>query len=216
MEISDLTAARIKTYLENNSSPLEQRDFLDSLIDHKTNTSRTDALTFENIKGITLEEIDTLFKDEESKQMAKNLRLATLFSKDDKLGLAMFNTVKGKPFNIGYEYLFNRYEDKHTFLGSNNDNLSDLLHKSLTTRLNENLKPNEVISQDRLDEILLEVNSFSFVDSLSRTSKDQYGRYKDDDKYSWLYNNHALEYAQLKQKYEEQDKEIEKLLNQYK
>ena len=91
--------------------------FISTLVTNKevSTTAKTDVLTYENIKGITLEEIDTLFKNEDNKNMAKNLRLATLFSNDDYLSKALFNTVLGKPFNIGFSYLSSSYEDKICF-----------------------------------------------------------------------------------------------------
>ena len=116
--------------LQNSSNATKTENSIESFISNLTtnkqgdNTSKTDALTFDNIKGITLEEIDTLFKDED-KAMAKNLRIATLFSNDDYLSKSLFNTVLGQPFNLGFSYLSDRYEDKNVFLNSifvhNND-----------------------------------------------------------------------------------------------
>ncbi|PRM97338.1 hypothetical protein [Aliarcobacter cryaerophilus] len=57
---------------------------------------RDDSLTFFNINGITLKEIDELFKDVEKKDLAKNLRLTTLFTSDEKLANILFDTVLGK------------------------------------------------------------------------------------------------------------------------
>lgn len=106
--------------LQNSSNATKTENSIESFISNLTtnkqgdNTSKTDALTFDNIKGITLEEIDTLFKDED-KAMAKNLRIATLFSNDDYLSKALFDTVLGQPFNLGFSYLSDRYEDKNIF-----------------------------------------------------------------------------------------------------
>ena len=52
-------------------------------------SSHTNKLSYENIKGITLEEIESNFADEDNKAMAKSLRLATLFSEDEILILAI-------------------------------------------------------------------------------------------------------------------------------
>ena len=185
-----------------------QSNFLNTLRTSSQNEAtviRDDSLTYSNIKGISLEEIDSLFEDEESKNMAKNLRISTLFTQDEILGQALFNTVLGQPFNLGYSYLFDRYEDKNNFLNSDSS-LSDLLHNSISNKLdNGNKKATDVISQDRLDEILTTVNSFNFISALSTTSKDQYGRYKDDEDndYSFLYNDYSLKYQELIYKYEE-------------
>ena len=182
-------------------------------------TTKTNSLSFENIKGITTEEIEHLFENEDDKQMAKNLRLATLFSNDDNLAKAMFNTVLGQPFNVGYTFLSNRYEDKHNYFSSlsGNSKLSDLLHQSITNKINnKDMKPTDQIPQEQLDEILLEVNSFSFLDALNRNSKDQYGRYKDEDNdYSFLYNDYALQYEQLMQKYKNLQNQNNNIINQF-
>lgn len=207
---------------ESNVS-IKSNDFLNSLIaSTKTediSIKRTDSLSYENIKGISLEEINSIFKDEESKSMAKNLRLATLFTEDLILGQALFNTVLGQPFDLGYSYLFDRYEDKNSFLNQSSSNsLADLLQSSISNKINnKDNKSTDVISQDRLDEILTSINSFNFISALSTTSKDKYGRYKDEDEndYSFLYNDYALQYEQLKFKYEELDNINKSLIKQF-
>ncbi len=218
---SNINEIRFKALANQNNITSENSGFLNTINNTSSqdkNQTRTDALTFENIKGISIEEIDEIFKDEEKNQIAKNLRIATLFSQDDYLGQAMFNTVLGQPFNLGYSYLFDRYEDKHSYFSSNkNNSLADLLHQTMTNKLDTgNKKPTDVISQDRLDEILTQVNSFNFISALSNTSKDQYGRYKDEDNdYSFLYNDFSLQYEQLKYKYEELENINKNIIKQF-
>ena len=206
--------------LQNSSNATKTANSIESFLSNLTtnkqsdNTSKTDALTFDNIKGITLEEIDTLFKDED-KAMAKNLRIATLFSNDDYLSKSLFNTVLGQPFNLGFSYLSDRYEDKNVFLNSSSNDFSDLFHSSVVSR-NTDLKSTDTISQDRLDEILTKVNSFNFLSVLTSTTKDKYGKYKDEDnEYSFLYNNYNLQYEELKYKYEELDNINKNIINEF-
>ena len=208
--------------LQNSSNATKTENSIESFISNLTtnkqgdNTSKTDALTFDNIKGITLEEIDTLFKDED-KAMAKNLRIATLFSNDDYLSKALFNTVLGQPFNLGFSYLSDRYEDKNVFLNSSSNDFSDLFHSSVVSRNTDTkLNSTDVISQDRLDEILTKVNSFNFLSVLTSTSKDKYDKYKDEDnEYSFLYNDFSLKYEELKYKYEELDNINKNIIKQF-
>lgn len=184
----------------------------------ETPSSKTDSLTFENIKGITLEEIDTLFKNEDDKNMAKNLRLATLFTNDESLSKALFNTVLGQPFNVGYSYLTNRYEDKSIFLNStSSDNLFDLLQESIRSKINnKTTNSTDVISQEQLDKILTTVNSFNFVSALSNSSKRGYDKYKDEkNDYSFLYNDYNLKYQELMYKYQEQENKNKTLIKQF-
>lgn len=197
-----------------NSGEFKQT-VLSSINNEVEDNTKTDALTYENIKGISLEQIERLFKDEDSKNMAKNLRFATLFTKDTFLGKAMFNTVLGQPFDTGYNYLFNRYEDKHNFLNPKGKTIADIIHDSINRQIDEGFKkPTDVISEDRLGEILTQINSYSFVDAFARTSKSQYDRYKDDDTYSSFYNNYALEYGQLLQRFEDMEKETNRIISQ--
>ena len=208
--------------LQNSSNATKTENSIESFISNLTtnkqsdNTSKTDALTYENIKGITLEEIDTLFKDED-KAMAKNLRIATLFSNDDYLSKALFDTVLGQPFNLGFSYLSDRYEDKNVFLNSSSNDFSDLFHSSVVSRNTDTkLNSTDVISQDRLDEILTKVNSFNFLSVLTSTSKDKYDKYKDEDnEYSFLYNDFSLKYEELKYKYEELDNINKNIIKQF-
>lgn len=218
MITSSIDETLLKLQLSQNDKTNRNSEFLDSVYDIKAdkNITKTKELSFNNIKGITLEEIDSLFQNEDERNLAKNLRLATLFTKDENLSLAMFNTVLGQPFNMGLNYLYNSYEDKHLFFNKRNDSLSDLLLDSIKNRKGiQELKSHEVISQDRLDEILLNINSFSFLDALSNSSNDIYDRYKDDDSYSFLYNDFALKYEELKLKYEEQKYKTQSLIKQY-
>lgn len=203
---STKTANSIESFLSNLTTNSKEKE--------STTSPKTDALTFDNIKGITLEEIDILFKDED-KSMAKNLRIATLFSNDDYLSKSLFNTVLGQPFNLGFSYLSDRYEDKNVFLNSSSNDFSDLFHSSIISR-NTDLKSTDTISQDRLDEILTKVNSFNFLSVLTSTTKDKYGKYKDEDnEYSFLYNNYNLQYEELKYKYEELDNINKNIIKQF-
>ena len=195
--------------------------FLNNLVNNSTASTtsvKTDSLSYENIKGITLEEIETLFKNEDDKNMAKNLRIATLFSNDDYLSKALFNTVLGQPFNLGFSYLSDRYDDKSMFLSSkNSNNLFDLLQESMSSKINNsNAKSTDVISQDKLDEILTKVNSFNFISALSNSSKRGYDKYKDEkNDYSFLYNDYNLKYQELVYKYQELEDINKTLIKQY-
>ena len=209
--------------LQNSTSSIQNNNsssFINNLVKNKEliNTPKTDALTYENIKGISLEQIDTLFKNEDDKNMAKNLRLATLFSNDDYLSKALFNTVKGQPFNIGYSYLTDRFNDKSMFFSSSkNNSLADLLHNSFTNKINSvDDKSTDVISQDKLDEILTAVNSFNFISALSNTSRKGYDKYKDEkNDYSFLYNDYNLKYQELVYKYQELENINKTLIKQF-
>ena len=223
---SNINEILVKNQVDNSiSNKVYDDTFVNSLIDTKIdeNKIRTTDFTYENIKGITLEEIEDVFTTEDDKNKAINLRLATMFTEDKHLGQALFNTVMGQPFDLGYSYLFDTYEDKHSFFEStsnSNTSLSDLLHNSISKKVmsEEDINNNNVIPQDYLDEILLEVNSFNFVSSLSQTAKDEYGRYKDEDEedYSFLYNDYNLKYQELLYKYEDSKTTEMNLINQYK
>lgn len=216
----DLIKAQIATANTTNNSS-NSGVFLNNLVNNtsaSTPAVKTDSLSYENIKGISLEEIETLFKNEDDKNMAKNLRTATLFSNDDYLSKALFNTVLGQPFNLGYSYLSDRYDDKSMFLSSkNSDNLFDLLQESISSKINNsNSKSTDVISQDKLDEILTKVNSFNFISALSNSSKKGYDKYEDEkNDYSFLYNDYNLKYQELVYKYKELENINKTLIKQF-
>ena len=181
------------------------------------NKKRDNSLTFSNINGITLKEIDELFEDEDKKNLAKNLRLATLFTNDGKLVNILFDTVLGKPFDSGFEYLSNRYSDKNNYLKSKSSfgssSLFDMLHKSMEYRLNSSNKSD--IKKEDLDDILLEINSFDFISALSSSSKKGSKKYKDEEKYSFLYKNYELEYKNIMEKYQDLDKKNLDIIKQF-
>ncbi len=225
---SNINEILIKKDFDEISKNDSKESFLDSIIEAKISNVnkelvRTKDFTYENIKGISLEEIDSIFESTEDKNMAKNLRLATLFTNDDYLGKAIFETIKGEPFNIGFNYLLERYEDKHSYfesLSNSNSSLSELLHNSLSKRVRktEDDTVTDVIPKEYLNEILFEINSFDFVSALSRSSKDAYGRYKDkndSDEYAFLYNDYNLKYEELKYKYDELKNYDNSLIKQF-
>ncbi|CAM3509582.1 hypothetical protein [Arcobacter aquimarinus] len=198
----------------------EVNSFLNNLVDKRVEnkTSKTNSLTYENIKGISLEEIETLFVSEDEKNMAKNLRLTTLFSNDEILGKALFNTVLGQPFELGYSYLSDRYNDKSIFLSSKNrNNLFDLLQESISQKINNLTSTStDVISQDKLDEILTKVDSFNFISALSNSSKKGYDKYKNEkNDYSFLYNDYNLKYQELMYKYKELENFNKNIIKQF-
>ncbi len=177
-----------------------------------TSLQKSTDLTYENIQAITSQEIDTLFSNSDDKKMAQNLKLATQFTQDEKLGRALFNTVLGKPFDMGQTYLFDRYQDKSSFLSPRNS-LSDLLEKTIHSKLDTN--STNKVSDEQLNEILTAVNSFNFVNVLTNTTRNLSDRYKDDNDYSFLYNDYALQYEQLMQKYEDEKYKEMMLLKQF-
>lgn len=210
--------ANIKKDNLNNKNIDFIKDLKDSANEEFT-TNKTSSLSYSNIKGISIQEIEHLFQNDNDKQMAKNLRLTTLFTSDEKLSQALFNTVLGYPFDVGYSFLNDRYNDKHNYFSSLNgkSKLSDLLHDSITDKINnKSLKVTDQISQEKLDEILLEINSFSFLDAMRNTSKDQYDRYKDeDDDYSFLYYDYNLQYQELIYKYKDLEEKTNNFISQF-
>ncbi|MFX4153924.1 hypothetical protein ACOL23_03150 [Aliarcobacter butzleri] len=216
---SNYEIAIAKAYNQQSSNQ-EVDKFLNTLVDvnNENKSSKTADLSYENIKGITLEEIEKLFQNEDEKNMAKNLRLATLFSKDENLSKALFNVILGQSFTVGFEYLTDRYSDKNSYFKSKygNSSLFNLLHQSITNKVNQNISNTDVISQDMLDNILLEINSFDFMSSFSKTSKDGYNKYKNkDDRYSFLYEDYSLKYEELLTKYKELDNYNTNLIKQF-
>lgn len=90
-----------KTNVNNNLEKNIDNIFSNSVENILNKDKRRDnSLTFSNINGITLKEIDELFEDKEKKNLAKNLRLATLFTNDEKLANILFDTVLGKPLIV--------------------------------------------------------------------------------------------------------------------
>lgn len=207
-------------HTKNNEIHNSEESFQNTLmvnLEEPTRT-KTNSLTYDNIKGITLEEIDTLFTNENDKNMAKNLRIATLFTNDDYLAKALFNTVLGQPFNVGYSYLSDRYQDKTLFFNAtSSDNLFDLLQESISSKINNNnAKPNEVIPQEQLDKILTAVHSFNFLSAFSNSSKRGYDKYKEEkNDYSFLYNDYNLKYQELMYQYQELENKTKSLIKQF-
>lgn len=216
METSKVESSVYEQTLNHKLNKTKEERFDEMVADNLDEdffTQRTTDLTYENIKGITQEEIDYLFKDEASKKMANNLRLATTFTQDDNLSNALFDTVAGKPFDTGYQFLADRYEDKSSFLTPNNS-LSDLLERTIQNKASGDKKITDQISDAQLNEILTAVNSFNFLSVMTNSTRDLNNRHKDDE-YSFLYNDYALQYEQLMQKYENKRFENMGMINQF-
>lgn len=212
MITSNININILNTLSQNNNNTYTDT-FKNNLLNSLENKEEKDnSFTYSNIKGMSLEEIEDLYTNDEDKQMAKNLRLTTLFSNDDILGQALFNTVQGQPFELSYTFLYDRYEDKHSYL-STNVSFEDLLHSSIVLKKdNDNKKVTDQISDNKLNEILTAVKSFDFLDTLLKTTKDK--RDEKDD-YSYLYNDYHMMYEELKYKYDDIKAENESYLSAF-
>ena len=141
--------------------------------------------------------------------------MATFFSKDEILSKTLFNSILKKPISSGYDYLSSKFSDKNNYLKAKFDNTSlfDLLHMSLSYSINGN-KNN--ISKNDLDDILLKVNSFDFLDSLSSNYKKGYDKYKEkNNKYSFLYDNYSKEYDEIIKNYKELEEINKSIIKQF-
>jgi hypothetical protein len=203
--------------VEEKAKSAKSTQFIDAMIDSKTKQNSTEFI-FDNIKNMSYEQIDKVFTNKENNQKAKNLKLATSFTNDTNLAKALFNTVLGKPFNIGYSYLFDIYEDKHNYLNyfSNRKDrsFSDILQDVISNRLQNGENSTKTIPQEYIDEILGKVNSFNFLSVLSSSYKNGYDRDRGGE-YSFLYNDYYLEYQELIYKYEYSKQNELMLLKQY-
>lgn len=188
-------------------------EFLNTINSIKNTTNI--SLTYEDIKTLSIEEIEEKYTDEDEKILAKNLKMATFFSKDEILSKTLFNFILKKPISSGYDYLSSKFSDKNNYLKAKFDNTSlfDLLHMSLSYSINGN-KNN--ISKNDLDDILLKVNSFDFLDSLSSNYKKGYDKYKEkNNKYSFLYDNYSKEYDEIIKNYKELEEINKSIIKQF-
>lgn len=219
MITSNINEILLKSQIENQKNTQNtDNKFLSTLMDTKEKQTEKLDLTYESIKNTTLSQINDLYGSNEEKSMAKNLKLATMFSTDENLSKALFNTVLGKPFDLGYTYLFNMYEDKSNYFNfSKNNSLSALLEQTVKKNYGESeIKAGEQIPKDKLDEILTTINSYNFITTLTNGYKNLDDKYKDkDDKYSFLYNDFYLQYQELEYKYDKIKKENNSIINQF-
>ncbi|WP_198305758.1 hypothetical protein [Arcobacter vandammei] len=198
---------------KQNEIKVKNDAFINTINSIKNSTNL--SLTYETIKSLTLEEIENSYENEDDKALAKNLKLATMFSKDEILSKTLFSSVSNMSSSLGYDYLSSKYSDKSNFFKSQSDknSLGDLLFKSISYNINGN--KNE-ITKDDLDEILLEVNSFNFLSALSSNYKKGSDKYKNDEnRYSFLYNNYAQEYDDIMKKYKDLESYQKSIIKQF-
>ena len=62
---------------------------------------------------------------------------------------------------------------------------------------------------------MLEINSFDFISALSSSSKKGSQKYKNEEKYSFLYKNYELEYKNIMEKYQDLDKKNLDIIKQF-
>ena len=182
-----------------NEIKKSNNDFLNTINSIKNSTDI--ELSYEEVKKLSLEDIEKNYEDGDKKTLLKTLKMATMFSKDEILTKTLFNTVSNMPIENSYDYLSSKFSDKSNYLKAKSENISlfDLLHKSLSFSVNGN-KNN--ISKEDLDDILLQVNSFNFLESLSNNYKKGSDKYKkDNDRYTFLYKDYAKDYEDIIKKY---------------
>jgi hypothetical protein len=218
MKTNDVTASVYSQLLHENMNQSKEDMFKQSLLnqlqsDQPSSLPKSNALSFENIQGLTDNDIDVIFSNEQSRAMALNLKLATQFSSDPFLAKPLFNTVFSKDLNSGYEFLSHLYEDKKIFLDEP-ESLGELLELSIKSRGKEK-KITDKIAPEDLDMILTHVNSFNFVNALTNNTSNLKDKYQDDENYSLLFGDYHLEYEKLKIAYEDEKYKQMNMIKQF-
>lgn len=205
----------LSSSFENSKNEIKKsnNDFLNTINSIKNSTDI--ELSYEEVKKLSLEDIEKNYEDGDKKTLLKTLKMATMFSKDEILTKTLFNTVSNMPIENSYDYLSSKFSDKRNYLKAKSENISlfDLLHKSLSFSVNGN-KNN--ISKEDLDDILLQVNSFNFLESLSNNYKIGSNKYKkDNDRYTFLYNDYAKDYEDIIKKYKDYESLDKSIIKQF-
>ena len=205
----------LSSSFENSKNEIKKsnNDFLNTINSIKNSTDI--ELSYEEVKKLSLEDIEKNYEDGDKKTLLKTLKMATMFSKDEILTKTLFNTVSNMPIENSYDYLSSKFSDKSNYLKAKSENISlfDLLHKSLSFSVNGN-KNN--ISKEDLDDILLQVNSFNFLESLSNNYKKGSDKYKkDNDRYTFLYNDYAKDYEDIIKKYKDYESLDKSIIKQF-
>lgn len=211
---SSIYSQLVKQSMNQNKNDVFKNSLLSSVNQSQPNAlPKSNALTFENIQGLNVQEIDSIFTNEQSRQMAHNLKLATDFSSDPFLSKPLFNAVFSQDEEKGYEFLKNMYEDKNQFLSAP-ENLGDFLESSIQRR-SQNKEVTQQISSEQLDKILTTVNSFNFVNTLTNTASELKDKYKDNETYSSFFSDYSLQYETLKIQYEDEKYKQMNLIKQF-
>ncbi len=205
----------LSSSFENSKNEIKKsnNDFLNTINSMKNSTDI--ELSYEEVKKLSLEDIEKNYEDGDKKTLLKTLKMATMFSKDEILTKTLFNTVSNMPIENSYDYLSSKFSDKSNYLKAKSENISlfDLLHKSLSFSVNGN-KNN--ISKEDLDDILLQVNSFNFLESLSNNYKKGSDKYKkDNDRYTFLYKDYAKDYEDIIKKYKDYESLDKSIIKQF-
>ncbi len=205
----------LSSSFENSKNEIKKsnNDFLNTINSIKNSTDI--ELSYEEVKKLSLEDIEKNYEDGDKKTLLKTLKMATMFSKDEILTKTLFNTVSNMPIENSYDYLSSKFSDKSNYLKAKSENISlfDLLHKSLSFSVNGNKNS---ISKEDLDDILLQVNSFNFLESLSNNYKKGSNKYKkDNDRYTFLYNDYAKDYEDIIKKYKDYESLDKSIIKQF-
>ena len=205
----------LSSSFENSKNEIKKsnNDFLNTINSIKNSTDI--ELSYEEVKKLSLEDIEKNYEDGDKKTLLKTLKMATMFSKDEILTKTLFNTVSNMPIENSYDYLSSKFSDKSNYLKAKSENISlfDLLHKSLSFSVNGNKNS---ISKEELDDILLQVNSFNFLESLSNNYKKGSDKYKkDNDRYTFLYKDYAKDYEDIIKKYKDYESLDKSIIKQF-
>lgn len=205
----------LSSSFENSKNEIKKsnNDFLNTINSIKSSTDI--ELSYEEVKKLSLEDIEKNYEDGDKKTLLKTLKMATMFSKDEILTKTLFNTVSNMPIENSYDYLSSKFSDKSNYLKAKSENISlfDLLHKSLSFSVNGNKNS---ISKEDLDDILLQVNSFNFLESLSSNYKTGSNKYKkDNNRYTFLYNDYARDYEDIIKKYKDYESLDKSIIKQF-
>ena len=113
----------LSSSFENSKNEIKKsnNDFLNTINSIKNSTDI--ELSYEEVKKLSLEDIEKNYEDGDKKTLLKTLKMATMFSKDEILTKTLFNTVSNMPIENSYDYLSSKFSDKSNYLKAKSENI---------------------------------------------------------------------------------------------
>ena len=206
MEIQNKTS-NINTQFQSETKKNENRPSFKNEIQTNNNQSSTlnnEDLTYQNIKNMTPEEIDTLYTNKRQNALLNTLNLSTIFSGNSSMNEAMFNMVLSQDnLEDSQSYLYNMMSNRNSYLSNKDNDNGAWLRKSLIEQIDDPTIRNEQIElEKKFQYTMLQFDVAEHMSDMMNFSKTGRDNEKEDKGLFSMFDNSYLQYQNLFDEYE--------------
>ena len=183
----------------------------------QNNNPSNDELSYQNIKIMTLDDIQALYGSQEIMQNIRNRYIATQFSSDSNMSLTMFKHIEDMPYEQSTSFLANMFTQRNIYLNKDIDTLQkgSLLRQSIIDMIEDpDIKAEQEKLEKEFNTTMMKFNIMDYFNNILDFGKNESDKNK-DSQYGFLFNNFYEQYSTLFREYKDTKDINEMIIQQY-